>query len=108
MGRTPGAKNKVKAINEDVAQRSDDKEVLAPVRSINGIEYYELNELYRVYEFPNGKQIQIDSVKFLNISESGGHRIITADGRVYYVKPKESWFMEIGPSPFLQERGFVL
>jgi hypothetical protein len=84
------------------------KEALAPVRSINGIEYFEVNELYRVYEFPNGRQIQIDNVKFLNISPSGGHRIITNDGRVYYVKPSESWFMEIGPSPFLEERGFVL
>jgi len=107
MGRTPGAKNKPKG-SEDILTDKAVSRPMPPVQSINGIEYYELNELYRVYEFPNGKQIQIDSVKFLNISESGGHRIITADGRVYYVKPKESWFMEIGPSPFLQERGFVL
>ena len=103
MGRTPGAKNKVKEV-----ESTDVKTPTAVVRNFNGVEYLEVNELYRVYEFPNGRQIQIDSVKFLNVSESGGHRIITADGRVYYVKPEESWFMEIGPSPFLEERGFVL
>lgn len=103
MGRTPGAKNKTKTDESaDV-----DLEPTIGTRTINGLEYVELDEMYRTYEFPNGRQVQFDSVKFLNVSASGGHRLITVDGKLFYVKPRESWFMQIEHNAWAP-KGFIV
>ena len=67
----------------------------APTKVVNGIEYISVDENTRMYEFPNGRQLQIDNVRLINVSESRGHRLITADGTLFYIKPVESWFIII-------------
>ncbi len=111
MARTKGALGK-KTLQADIQAEvaSADKELTyqetkkypnVRYKVINGIEFIELgDEMYRTYEFPNGRQLQIDNVKYVNISKSGGHRLLTVDGRLYYVKPKESWFMAIENYPY--------
>lgn len=43
------------------------------------------SELYRVYEFSNGKTIMISEPLKLNVSKSGGHRIYDNSGVSHYV-----------------------
>jgi hypothetical protein len=53
--------------------------------NISGIEFSDISsEEYRVYEFA-GKSVRIDSPKLLNVSKSGGHRILDASGISHYV-----------------------
>lgn len=47
------------------------------------------NELYRMYDFGDEKTIRIDSPLALNVSRSGGHRILDAEGVSHYVP--EGW-----------------
>ena len=49
-------------------------------KDISGIEY-------RTYIFDN-KEVIIKNPQWLNISESGGHRIIDGDGKCFYIPPK--------------------
>lgn len=48
-------------------------------------------EVEREYFFPSGESILVTSPTRLNVSASGGHRIITADNKAVYVRPAESW-----------------
>jgi len=41
-----------------------------------------------VYEFPEGKDVKINSPIKLNVSKSGGHRIIDSEGISHYIPPK--------------------
>ena len=43
------------------------------------------HEIYRVYEFPNGKRIRIDKPILLNVSKSGGHRILDSKDVSHYI-----------------------
>lgn len=84
-------KKKVGGITVDAA---------VPVKVINGIEFVVVDEAYRMYEFPNGRQLEIRDVKYVNVSESRGHRLVCADGTMFYVKPHEGWYMVFRKYPY--------
>lgn len=43
------------------------------------------DELYRVYEFQTGAKIEITNPVALNVSKSGGHRVLDAAGLSHYI-----------------------
>ncbi len=43
------------------------------------------SEQYRVYVFANEEKVKIDKPQWLNVSPSGGHRIIDASGFSHYI-----------------------
>ncbi len=43
------------------------------------------DEQYRVYEFPDKTQVRINAPEFLNVSKSGGHRILDGAGVSHYI-----------------------
>jgi len=45
-------------------------------------------ENYRQYFFTLAGIIHIDNPLGLNVSDSGGHRVIDSEGRCYYIKPE--------------------
>ena len=44
-----------------------------------------INEKTRIYRFPNGEWIEVEDVQELEVSSSGGHRITTKTGKMYYI-----------------------
>lgn len=46
------------------------------------------DEEYRTYEFPGGDSVTIKNPVKLNVSASGGHRVLDADGTSHYVPAK--------------------
>lgn len=58
------------------------------MKNETGLQFTEINsEKYRVYEFPGGEQVRIDNPTHLNVSKSGGHRILDAQGISHYIPP---------------------
>ena len=47
-----------------------------------------VNEKSRTYHFPNRDMFTIKNVRILNVSDSGGHRITTKEGLMFYIPPK--------------------
>ncbi len=43
------------------------------------------HEVYRVYKFPCGNEVRIDSPIALNVSASGGHRVQDSAGKAHYI-----------------------
>jgi len=43
------------------------------------------DEEYRVYEFPKGEKVRITAPVKLNVSASGGHRVLDAEGVSHYI-----------------------
>lgn len=43
------------------------------------------SEKYRTYEWDNGYTITINEPTFLNVSESGGHRLLDKNGKSHYI-----------------------
>lgn len=43
------------------------------------------HEIYRVYEFPDGISVRIDFPVLLNVSKSGGHRILDKNNISHYI-----------------------
>lgn len=43
------------------------------------------DEKYRVYEYPDGSSVRLDHPSNLNVSKSGGHRVLTKDGVSHYI-----------------------
>jgi hypothetical protein len=61
----------------------------------SGLEFKDISsEKYRKYVFPNGKELKIIKPLYLNISESGGHRLFDASGISWYIKPNEGWYIQ--------------
>lgn len=60
-------------------------------------------EIYRVYEFPDGKIVKINKPVKLNVSKSGGHRILDEKGVSHYVPSgwvHLYWKVKDGMEPF--------
>lgn len=61
------------------------------------------DEQVRTYKFPNNEIVTIKEPLKLNVSESGGHRILDAAGESHYI-PKGwiqlSWKVKDGREPF--------
>ena len=49
--------------------------------SFNSLE----SEEYRIYFFPKGEERRIDYPVAINVSRSGGHKIIDGDGITHYI-----------------------
>jgi hypothetical protein len=61
----------------------------------SGLEFTDISsEKYRKYIFANGKKLYIRKPIYLNVSQSGGHRIFDVKGVSYYIHPKEGWFIK--------------
>ena len=61
------------------------------------------DEQYRVYEFPNGSKVRIDNPLQLNVSKSGGHRVLDSDGVSHYIPSGWNhlyWRVFEGKEPF--------
>ena len=43
------------------------------------------HEIYRVYYFPDGSEVRIDNPVLLNVSNSGGHRIVDSYDVSHYI-----------------------
>ena len=43
------------------------------------------HEIYRIYRFPDGNHVRIDKPVLLNVSKSGGHRILDANDISHYI-----------------------
>ena len=43
------------------------------------------SEIYRIYVFDNGFKIKIISPLFLNVNDSGAHRIFDESGKSHYI-----------------------
>lgn len=66
----------------------------------SGLEFIDISsEIYREYNFPNGKQLLINHPLYLHISESGGHRLFTRKGISYYIRVCEGWYIEWEAKP---------
>lgn len=75
-----------------------------PVTINPNLEFSDLSdEEYRVYEFPGGCAIRLNEPTHLHVSDSGGHRVLTADGVSHYI-PKGwlhlSWVVKSGCPKF--------
>ena len=46
------------------------------------------HEIYRTYIFKNGEKLTIDEPAIINISDSGGHRILTKNDISWYIPYK--------------------
>ncbi len=42
-------------------------------------------EDHRIYTFPDGSEVRIDNPQWLNVSKSGGHRIIMFENSAVYI-----------------------
>jgi hypothetical protein len=52
----------------------------------SGLDFIDISsEMYRAYEFANGKIIHIDEPLQLNVSKSGGHRLLDNSGISHYI-----------------------
>jgi len=61
------------------------------------------HEIYRSYEFPDKSTVIINEPLELNVSASGGHRILDEKGVSHYVPPKWihlSWKSKPGSPTF--------
>jgi hypothetical protein len=69
-----------------------------------GMEFEDVSdEVYRTYEFPDGKVVKIYKPVKLNVSKSGGHRVLDEKGVSHYIPTgwvHLSWKVKDGKSPF--------
>lgn len=71
---------------------------------MGGLEFKDLSdEIYRTYEFPDGKIVKIYKPLKLNVSKSGGHRVLDEKGISHYIPAgwiHLQWKVKDGKSPF--------
>ena len=57
-------------------------------RNESGLKFADISsEVYRIYTFPSGRQKRIEFPQVLNVSKSGGHRLVDRSGKCHYIKP---------------------
>jgi hypothetical protein len=81
---------------------------MATVEFVNesGLDFTDISsEKYREYLFPNGISIRIEGPQFLNVSKSGGHRILDINQRSHYIP---SGWIHLQWEVFEGEPNFVL
>lgn len=75
-----------------------------PDNTVGQLEFKDVStEIYRVYEFPDGKIVKINKPVKLNVSKSGGHRILDEKGVSHYVPSgwvHLYWKVKDGMEPF--------
>lgn len=66
----------------------------------SGLEFTDISsEKFRTYKMPSGEILIIKRPLWLNVSDSGGHRIFDASGTSWYIQPKENWHMSWKAAP---------
>lgn len=79
-------------------------EIPAPLTKPGNLEFKDIStELYRIYEYPDGKQIKIKLPVQLNVSKSGGHRVLDSAGMSHYIPVGWRhlyWKVKPGMKPF--------
>ena len=56
------------------------------MKNESGLEFNEISaEKYRTYEWSNGFKLTITEPTHLNVSNSGGHRILDKSGKSHYI-----------------------
>lgn len=61
------------------------------LRNSTNLEFTNISsELFREYRFPRGGVVRIESPLYLNVSVTGGHRILDGNGLSHYIHP--GWF----------------
>ena len=56
------------------------------MKNKSGLEFKEINsEKYRTYQWSNGFELTIIEPTHLNVSNSGGHRILDKSGKSHYI-----------------------
>ena len=61
------------------------------------------DEQYRVYDWLDGKTLKIENPTSLNVSASGGHRVLDAEGVSHYIPSGWKhlyWKVKEGKQPF--------
>ena len=59
------------------------------LRNESGLDFTDISsEAYRIYVFPNGEGVKIDEPQWLNVSTSGGHRILDIWEVSHYIPPR--------------------
>lgn len=65
---------------------SNEKVTFETIRVPKDMKFSDLsNEVSRTYKFPGGDEIVVESPVALNVSRSGGHRVIAETGQVHYI-----------------------
>jgi len=62
------------------------------------------DEQYRTYYFPGGNTVTITEPQKLNVSKSGGHRVLDNEGKSHYIPAcwyHLEWKVKDGQPPFL-------
>lgn len=58
------------------------------MKNESGLEFSDIStEKYRTYEYPDGGTITIKNPTDLNVSKSGGHRVLDSQGVSHYIMP---------------------
>lgn len=66
----------------------------------SGLEFKDItSEETRTYHFANGTILHIRKPLLLNVSNSGGHRLVDESGVCYYIHPSEGWWLQWMPKP---------
>lgn len=90
----------------DNTQKKSDTEDKMQFKNESKLEFTDISyELYRIYEFSNGKTIHIMQPLKLSISKSGGHRIFDGDGISHYIPQgwvRVSWKAKPGSPNFIK------
>jgi len=80
------------------------KDDIEPVKEENELEFKDLtDELYRVYDWLDGKTLIINNPVKLNVSSSGGHRVLDDDNISHYIPSGWKhlyWKVKEGKKPF--------
>jgi len=76
------------------------------IRNESGLEFIDISsEKRRVYLKDNSVILDIENPVGLNVSKSGGHRIVDNLGRCFYIKPDWNvlrWFVKDGKPHFVK------
>jgi hypothetical protein len=75
------------------------------LRNESGLAFTDITtEAWREYEFRD-ERIRLDEPVALNVSKSGGHRVLTADGVSHYIPPgwhHLKWYARDGMPHFVK------
>lgn len=82
--------------------KKKDNVKLQPV-TVNGLEFSNISsEAYREYTFNGGETIRVENPLYVNVSKSGGHRILISNTETVYIPPtwlSLNWAVKKGFAP---------
>lgn len=61
----------------------------------SGLDFTDIStEQFRAYTFAGGNKLVINKPLWLNVSPTGGHRILDAANYSYYIQPAQGWYIQ--------------